>query len=445
MIARLLRPVFLRMPELPRSAALITALNVAPGTALSAALSLTLAACSPGAPDPADLPQRAATAPAPLPATEWVQLIETLSEPGGFFDTDNLISNEASYLDVMPALRELHVHGGAYIGVGPDQNFSYIALQRPELAFIVDVRRDNLLQHLLFKALFTLADTRADYLARLNGVRAPGVASEAPGATSGNVGAAGETIDALLSHIQTAPGGPGSPEAAAAMAAVDSVVATFGLALSADDRATIRRFHETFIEAGPGLQFNSYGRTPRPWYPTYAQLLAARDPEGAQASYLADEADYAWVRDLQRANRVIPIVGDLAGEHALRALGDELRRRTLTTRLIYASNVEFYLVRAGTFDAFAANVATLPVDAHSVLVRSVFPTGLFRPAPQSRPEDYSTQTLVRLTDFVRRAQGEGWSNYRDLVTIDAVTLESNAPASAQPSAASGAADAPLSR
>ena len=126
-------------------------------------------------------------------------------------------------------------------------------------------------------------------------------------------------------------------------------------------------------------------------------------------------------------------------------MGDELRRRNLTMRLIYASNVEFYLVRAGTFDAFAANVATLPIDPHSVLVRSVFPTGLFRPAPQSRPEDYSTQTLVRLSDFTRRAQGEGWSNYRDLVTIDAVALEdvtlNDAPGRDAPSDLS----APLSR
>lgn len=386
--------------------------------ALPTALLAALAACGPSAPDPADLPQPAAAAPVPLPAEEWVQLIESLSEPGGFFDTDNLISNEASYLDVMPALRQLHVYGGAYIGVGPDQNFSYIAQQRPELAFIVDVRRDNLLQHLLFKALFTLADTRLDYVALLNGRALPEAAlPETP------VAAATASIDSLLALVQRAPGGPGSPEAAAATAAVDSIVASFDLALSADDRATIRRFHETFIEAGPGLQFNSYGRSPRPWYPTYAQLLTARDPEGAQGSYLANEADYAWVRDLQRAHRVIPVVGDLAGARALRAVGDELRRRNLTMRLIYASNVEFYLVRAGTFDAFAANVATLPIDPHSVLVRSVFPTGLFRPAPQSRPEDYSTQTLVRLSDFTRRAQGEGWSNYRDLVTIDAVALE----------------------
>ena len=65
----------------------------------------------------------------------FAALIERLSEPGGYFDTDNLISNETSYLHVIGTLRELGVSGGAYIGVGPDQNFSYIAAIRPSIAF----------------------------------------------------------------------------------------------------------------------------------------------------------------------------------------------------------------------------------------------------------------------------------------------------------------------
>ena len=80
--------------------------------------------------------------------------IAALSEPDGYFDTDNLISNERSYLEVLPELERRNVRGGAYIGVGPDQNFSYIAHIRPSVAFILDIRRDNLLLHLLFKALF---------------------------------------------------------------------------------------------------------------------------------------------------------------------------------------------------------------------------------------------------------------------------------------------------
>src|SRR5512141_3510382 len=105
--------------------------------------------------------------------TEFASLVAELSEPGGHFDSNNLISNEKSYLQVLAARREGGRQGGVYLGVGPDQNFTYIAHTRPAMAFIVDIRRDNLLLHLLFKALFHLSSSRADYLSLLCGRPAP--------------------------------------------------------------------------------------------------------------------------------------------------------------------------------------------------------------------------------------------------------------------------------
>src|SRR3954468_7196221 len=106
-------------------------------------------------------------------SSAFASTIAALSERPGYFDTDNLISNERSYLQVVPELKRRGVRGGAYIGVGPDQNFSYIADVRPSVAFIIDVRRDNLLLHLLFKALFALSRSRAEYLAQLTGRPVP--------------------------------------------------------------------------------------------------------------------------------------------------------------------------------------------------------------------------------------------------------------------------------
>ena len=63
--------------------------------------------------------------------------------------------------------------GRAYIGVGPDQNYTYIAKVRPKIAYMIDLRRDNLLQHLLYKSLFDLSRNRAEYLANLLGRPAP--------------------------------------------------------------------------------------------------------------------------------------------------------------------------------------------------------------------------------------------------------------------------------
>src|SRR3954465_15830106 len=101
-----------------------------PAVALLLALPLPLAA------------QRADTAP------NFGALVARLSEPGGYFDSDNIITNEASYLQIASQLTKVGVRGGLYMGVGPDQNFSYIGLIRPSIAFLVDIRRDNLLEHL---------------------------------------------------------------------------------------------------------------------------------------------------------------------------------------------------------------------------------------------------------------------------------------------------------
>src|SRR4051812_13420920 len=56
----------------------------------------------------------------------FASLSARLSEPGGYFDSDNLISNETSYQHVLGKLREMNVQGGVYVGVGPDQSFTYI-------------------------------------------------------------------------------------------------------------------------------------------------------------------------------------------------------------------------------------------------------------------------------------------------------------------------------
>ncbi len=121
--------------------------------------------------------------------------VAALSEPAGYFDTDNLISNESSYQQVLPDLRRRKVHGGAYVGVGPDQNFTYIAETRPAIAFIIDVRRDNLLLHLLFKALFELSRTRIEYLTQLLGRPVP---SDIDGWRTA-------PVDRLIAHAETPP------------------------------------------------------------------------------------------------------------------------------------------------------------------------------------------------------------------------------------------------
>src|SRR5262249_53718380 len=102
-----------------------------------------------------------------LSAAEFSRLSRELSEEGGFFRSDNFTSNETSYLTVVDKLRQLTVPGGAYVGVGPEQNFTYIAKLKPRIVFIVDIRRQAIIQHLMFKAVFQLAPDRVQFLSRL--------------------------------------------------------------------------------------------------------------------------------------------------------------------------------------------------------------------------------------------------------------------------------------
>jgi hypothetical protein len=331
----------------------------------------------------------------------FAALVARLSEPPGYFDTDNLISNERSYLQVVPALREAGLNGGAYVGVGPDQNFSYIAQVRPAIAFIIDIRRDNLLLHLLFKALFQLSTTRASYLSLLVGRPVPNDTDEWTQAG----------IDRLVAHAEGAPLPP--PAIAALRARVDATIAAFGVPLSAEDVATIGRFHRTFVERGVSLRFESTGRPARAYYPTYRELLLETDRGGRRWSFLASEGDFQFVRSLQRRDLVIPVTGDLAGPSALARIGGLMRERGERLSAIYASNVEFYISRGSGFDRFIGNLSQLPHTEKSLVVRSIFP-GPFGPVAAA-PGYYSTSVVQRVDDLLEGVASGRYRSYSDLV------------------------------
>lgn len=328
----------------------------------------------------------------------FAALVAELSESGGYFDTDNLISNESSYLHAVSDLEAWGVRGGAYMGVGPGQNLSYLAAIRPRMAFIVDLRRDNLLQHLWFKALFERSRTRLEYLC-LMVARACGGESAALG------------LEALVARVDAAS--PVDTVEALIEAVVEHAAGT-GVPLSAADRAMIRSIHHRFARRGLGLRFRSHGRAPRPSYPTLRRLLLERDREGRQVSYLADEADYRYLAALQSENRVIPVVGDLAGGHALRAIAREVARRDLVVSAFYVSNVEFYLFGDRAFPDYIANLQALPVTAGSVVIRSYF--NRFRPIPQTVPGYASTQLVEPIPALLAAWQEGRVPSYQALIT-----------------------------
>ena len=300
--------------------------------------------------------------PAPQ-ASSFAATVAAQSEPGGYFNTDNLISNERSFLHVVPELRAL-APGGVYLGVGPDQSFSYIAHARPALAILIDIRRDNLLLHLLFKALFATARTRVEYLAWLTGRVTPEPVA----------GWNAQSIETIVEYIDSAPRPTGARQGSR-REELAKTIRSFGVPLTTDEMATIHAFHARFMADGLSLQFNTTGRAPQFDYPMYRDLVLEVDRARVKRSFLATEESFQLVKSLQAKDLVIPITGDLAGSAAMANVARFLTSRKQRVSVFYTSNVEFYLFRNNTFAQFMANLERLPRDAAGVIVRSVFPSG----------------------------------------------------------------------
>jgi hypothetical protein len=116
------------------------------------------------------------------------------------------------------------------------------------------------------------------------------------------------------------------------------------------------------------------------------------------------------VKALHARDRIVPIVGDLAGRNALANVGRYLDASGLRVSAFYTSNVEFYLYRDGSAPAFIANLARLPRQPGSVIVRSVFPGGGAR-ISQGYNSASQTQPIQTLLDGYQQGR---FRQYREL-------------------------------
>ncbi len=350
-------------------------------------------------------------APAASPDTlPFARLVEQLSESGGYFDTDNLISNESSYLHILGTIRVQGVRGGAYIGVGPDQNFSYIAAVRPSVAFIVDLRRDNLLLHLLYKSAFEASRNRLEFLCLLFGRPAPQDVRPWDH----------RPLTELLNYIEKTPADTARHRRTHAQFA--DRIRGYGFSPQTVDFATIRRFHDEFMKSGLELRFTTYGRGPRTYYPTIRQLYLEKDLGGKEASFLAKEEDFRFLQTLERQGRIIPVVGDFGGARAFRSIGKFLTDRRLEVTLFYTSNVEFYLFRQGAFRRYVDNVRSLPWAKNALVARSYFGGVMGQQHPQARAGYASAQLLQTAESFRRLTAQPDSVSYWELVTAEALEL-----------------------
>jgi hypothetical protein len=301
------------------------------------------------------------TLPAKLTDQEFWKLSDDFSEPNGYFQSDNLVGNERPLQFVVPALKKLK-RGGVYLGVAPDQNFTYILATEPRIAFIVDIRRGNLHEHMMYKALLELSADRAEFLSRLLSKKRP----DGLTATS--------TVNDLSNAYWNVPTSDDLYKEN--LKAIDDVlVKKHGFGLSADDLKGIEYVYWSFYWYGPSITYssssgNGNGRGGNNSMPTYGDLICLTDSTGQPRGYLATEDNFKALKAFEEKNLLVPVVGDFAGPKALRAVGKYIADHGATVTAYYTSNVEQYLFQNQVWQSFYANAAMLPLDDASVFIRS---------------------------------------------------------------------------
>ena len=339
----------------------------------------------------------AATAPAP---SAFGALVSSISEPDGSFFSDNVVSNETSYLQVAGALARAATPGGAYLGVGPEQNFTYIALSRPKVAFILDIRRPNMIEHLLYRAIFAEAQSRSHFLALLVG--RPWDAAGDPGPSA--------SIEAVIAHAEKAPADEAvfARSHARLRAAIER-----DLPLDAADRKTLEVAHRAFFKGQLDVHFElkpAQGRR----YPALRELLVQKDPEGTARGFLASEDAFRFVQTMEREGRIIPVVGDFAGDRAMPGIAAYLSREKIPVSVFYTSNVEQYLLEPRTWTRWTRNVAALPSHDKSLFIRAYLDQGKRHPL---QLQGHRTATVLqRMGDFSDRQAKKPYATFWEVTT-----------------------------
>ena len=223
------------------------------------------------------------------------------------------------------------------------------------MAFVIDIRRENLALHLLYKALFELSADRIDFVSRLfSRPRPAGLASTA-------------SVEEIFEQYErVAP----SPEQYSRHASLvrERLLTTHGLPLSQTDLDWIDRVFGAFFAAGPKIDY--YGSRPADAVrPSYRQLMTARDFTGQGRSFLAGEERFRFVKELQSRNLIVPVVGDFGGPTAFRRVGDYVRSHGARIHAVYGSNVGVYLTNQQT-SAFCGNLASLPAASRAWVIDS---------------------------------------------------------------------------
>jgi hypothetical protein len=238
---------------------------------------------------------------------------------------------------------------------------------------VIDIRRENLLLHLMYKALAEESADRVDFLSRL-------FSRARPSGLGPNF-----SIESIFAALGRSPRSAELGQRTL-RTIVHRLEDTHGFQLSPEYETGIAAVYSKFAEAGPRIRWDPTGGS---WIPSYAELMAQADPQEHQRSYLASEEAFQVFRRYQLRNRIVPVVGDFGGTTTLPAISRYLASQGTVVAAFYTSNVEVY-VHGDARQRFVANVTALPRDEYSMFIRTRFNVVGFS---QGR-EDYETTTSI---------------------------------------------------
>jgi len=343
------------------------------------------------------------TLPSQLSDEAFWRMVSDFSEGSGSFRFE-FMSNEREFQTVIPDLIATTKPGGVYFGVGPEQNFTYIAATQPRMAFITDIRRENMLEHLIYKAIFEMSSNRIDFISRLFSRKPPaGLAARSTARALFQAFRATEADRDMFSRNLEA--------------IRDRLKKLHHFEFTPEDDASIEYIYKTIFNAGDAFSYSTGGFGGFRGA-TYSDLMIATDRRGEARSYLATEENFRFVREMEQKNLVVPLVGDFAGPKALRRIAQYLKDHNATVAAFYTSNVEQYLFQQGSdWRRFLSNVATFPMDASSTFIRSshfAYTNGSVQPTRQLSGGNF-VQLLCPMADLIKAFSQGRILDYDDVI------------------------------
>ena len=154
---------------------------------------------------------------------------------------------------------------------------------------------------------------------------------------------------------------------------------------------------------------------PRPPSPKLRDQLALRAPDGKELGFLATESAFRYVKRMHAEDRIIPIVGDLAGTKALPGIASYLTAEKIRLGTLYVSNVEEFVFQDKHWPNYVTNVGKLPSDERSLFVRTWMNPNPSH--PRQLPDERTTTLIQRIADFRAREQQGSGSRLAQLQTL----------------------------